>query len=215
MPITNLIPLNPKIPLEEYAAIPVNYTTVWHALIGRGELKAGESILIWAGGSGAGSVATRLAKICGATVFTTLGRAEKAKKAKLFADYVFNHYTDDVPSLVKEATGGRGVDVVLDYVGSATWRRSLECLAVGGKMITFGGLSGYAGEIDIKAFYIKHLTLIGRSSGTKLDLLKALDFAEKGLLRPIIDSIYPLKEARSAHLKMEDGRHFEKILLKP
>ena len=214
-PVTNLIPLKPKMPLEEYADIPVDYTTVWHALIARGGLKAGESILIWAGGSGAGTVATRLAKIVGATVFTTVGSREKAEKAKLFADYVFNHYSDDVPSLVKEATGGRGVDVVLDYVGSATWKRSLECLAVGGRMITFGGLSGYSGEIDIREFYTKHLTLIGTYGGTKIDLFKALAFVDKGLLRPIIDSIYPLKDARRAHLKMEENRHFGKILLKP
>jgi len=214
-PINNLIPLNPKIPLEEYAAIPIDYTTVWHALVSRGGLKVGESILIWAGGSGAGTVATRLAKIVGATVFTTVGSEEKAKKAKAFADYVFNHYTDDVPSLVREATGGRGVDVVLDYVGSATWKRSLKCLAVGGRMITFGGLSGYTGEIDIREFYTRHLTLIGTFGGTKIDLLKALTFAEKGLLRPVIDSIYPLKEAQSAHRKMEENKHFGKILLKP
>jgi NADPH:quinone reductase-like Zn-dependent oxidoreductase len=214
-PIKNLIPLTPKIPLEEYAAIPIDYTTVWQALLERGELRAGESILIWAGGSGAGTVATRLAKIIGATVFTTVGSDEKAKKAKPLADYVFNHYTDDVPSLVKEYTGGRGVDVVLDYVGTSTWKRSLECLTVGGRLVTFGGLSGYSGEIDIRAFYTRHLTLIGTYGGTRLDLLKALGFAERGLLRPIIDSIYRLKDALEAHVRMEENRHFGKILLKP
>lgn len=215
VPIRNLIPLRPKIPLMEYAAIPVDYTTVWHALIERGGIKAGESILIWAGGSGAGTVATRLAKLAGATVFTTVGSVEKAEKARCFADQVFNHYTDDVPRLVKDATGGRGVDVVLDYVGSETWRRSLDCLSVGGRMITFGGLSGFRGDVDIRAFYTRHLTLIGTFLGTKLDLLKSLEFAERGLLRPVIDSVYPLKEAQSAHIRLEGNRHFGKILLKP
>ncbi len=215
VPVRNLIPLNPKIPLEEYAAVPVDYTTVWHALIERGGLKVGESILIWAGGSGAGTVATRLAKLVGATVFTTVGSAEKAEKAKRFADHVFNHYSGDVPRLVKEATGGRGVDVVLDYIGSATWKKSLECLSVGGRMITFGGVSGFDGDVDIRAFYTKHLTIIGTFFGTRLDLLKSLELVERGLLRPVIDSIYPLKDARSAHIKMEESRHFGKILLKP
>ena len=216
IPERNIISISGKFSFEQYAAMPVDLTTVWNSLMTRGKLKMNESILIWAAGSGAGTIAIQLAKLIGAKVFTTVGLTNKIKRAQqIGADLVLNHYKDNIPSIIQEHTDGKGVDVVLDFTGASTWQRSIVSLRVGGRLLCFGGTSGYNVDFNIRQFYTKQLTLIGTYGGTKSDLIQALSLAEQEKMLPVIDSILPLKEAWKAHEKMEKSKHFGKIVLTP
>jgi len=210
-----VIPVSEKYSYEEWASFPLTALTAYHMLVTRARLKAGETVLIHAAGSGVGSFAIQLAKFLGATVFTTAGDFKKVSRAKkLGADEIILYKTEDFSEKVKKLTNNKGVDVIFDHIGPETWPKNLSCLARGGRMVTCGATSGPKAEIDIRYLFSRQLSILGSYMGSLAELHKVLELAEKGTLTPVIDQVFPLKEAADAQRRMEARQNFGKILLK-
>ena len=171
--------------------------------------------MVWAAGSGVGSAAIQVAKLLGATVIATAGTAEKLDKAKkLGADWTINHHNEDVAAEVKRVTNGKKADVVFDHIGQATWEKSMRSMAPRGRLVNCGVTSGGKAEIDIRYIFVKQFSLMGSYMGGRGELLKVLSFFENGKLKPVVDSVFPLREAAAAQSRMEKSEHFGKIVLK-
>ncbi len=215
VPGKNAIAIPGELGFEQAASIPLVFLTAWHMLMTRAKLAPGESVLVWGAGSGVGSAAIQVAKLSSAKVIATAGSDEKLEKAKkLGADWVVNHHTMDVPAEVKRITGGRKVDVVFDHVGQATWEKSMRSMAPGGRLVNCGVTSGGKAEIDIRFVFVRQFSLLGSYMGGHGELLKVLSFFEDGRLKPVVDSVFPLKDAAKAQDRMEKSQHFGKIVLK-
>ena len=215
VPATNILSIPDKLSFEQAASVPLVFLTAWHMLVTRAHLAPGETVLVWAAGSGVGSAAVQVAKLLGARVITTVGSDTKKDKAeKLGADFVLNHHTDDVSGQVKKITNGRKANVVFDHVGQATWEQSMKSMAPAGRLVNCGVTSGGKAEIDIRYIFVKQFSLMGSYMGGRGELLKVLSFFEDGKLRPVVDSIFPLSEAAKAQEKMEKSEQFGKIVLK-
>lgn len=210
-----VIPVSAKLSDEEWAALPLAALTAWHMLVTRANVKPGETVLVHAGGSGIGSYALQIAKHLGATVYTTVGDFMKVSRAKkLGADEVILYKTKDFAEEAKRLTNGRGVDVVFEHIGPETWKGSLSALARGGRLVTCGATSGPSVEIDLRHFYSKQLTILGSYMGSLAELHRVVDLAERGILHPVVDQVFMLKEAAEAHRRMESRANFGKIVLK-
>jgi len=200
---------------EEAASIPMVFLTSWHMLRTLADLKEGEWVLVWGAGSGVGISSIQIAKLHGARVIATVGDDWKVERAYgIGADHVINRKREDVVAKVRELTG-EGVDVVVDSVGSATWMTSLKCLRVGGRMISVGATSGEQATIDVRYVFSRQLRIIGSYMGSRAELMQVLRFFEAGRLKPVIDSVFKLEEARKAHERMERSDMFGKIVIVP
>jgi len=215
VPGTNILPIPDKLSFEQAASVPLVFLTAWHMLVTRARLVPGETVLVWAAGSGVGSAAVQVAKLLNAKVIATVGSETKRDKAqKLGADFVLNHHTQDIPSEIKRVTNGRKVNVVFDHIGEATWEMSMKSMAPAGRLVNCGITSGGKAEIDIRYVFVKQFSLMGSFMGGRGELLKVLGFFEDGKLKPVVDSVFPLMEAAKAQVKMEKSEHFGKIVLK-
>jgi NADPH:quinone reductase-like Zn-dependent oxidoreductase len=214
VPVANLIPLPDSINFIDAAAFPLTFLTAWHMLTSGARLTAGEDVLVLAAGSGVGQAAIQIAKLHNARVIATAGSAEKlAKATELGADAAINHHSDDVVKRVRTLTAGRGVDVVVEHVGQATWERSVRSLARGGRLVTCGATTGHAAAIDLRFLFSRQIALIGSYMGTKGELLAATPFFFAGRLKPAIDRVYPARNAAEAQARLERGEQFGKIVL--
>jgi NADPH:quinone reductase-like Zn-dependent oxidoreductase len=165
-------------------------------------------------GSGVGQAAIQIAWLHGARVFATAGTDEKLGRARdLGAHEVVNHHTQDLPAEIRRFTNKRGVDVVIEHVGEATWERSLKCLARGGRLVTCGATTGYKAGIDLRFLFARQYSLMGSYMGTKAELLRAAQFFFGGQLRPAVDRTFPLADAAAAHTYLEAGNQFGKVVL--
>jgi NADPH:quinone reductase-like Zn-dependent oxidoreductase len=199
---------------SEAASINVSYLTSWN-MLERSRCKKGDSILIWGANSGVGSAAILLAKAKGLKVITVASDKNKVKFAKkLGANYIIDRSTQDVTSEVLKITNQVGVDAVIDHVGAKTWPSSLEVLKVKGIMVSCGTTSGSEGTVNIRSFYSKEAQIIGAYLGSKSKLISLHKFMKLKNIKPAIDSIFDLKEAKLAHQKMEKSNQFGKILLR-
>jgi len=215
VPRENILPIPDKLSFEEASSVPLVFLTAWHMLVTRADLKAGETVLVWAAGSGVGSAAIQVAKVLGAKVVATAGSDEKTEKArKLGADWVINHHTQEVPEEVKRVTNGAKVNVVFDHIGTATWEKSMRSMAPGGRLVNCGVTSGGKAEVDIRYVFVRQFSLLGSYMGGMGELLKVLKFFEDGRLKPVVDSVFPLQDAAKAQERMEKSQHFGKIVLK-
>jgi len=215
-PAINIIPVPDGISFEEAAAFPLTFVTSWHMLIERARLAPGEDVLIIGAGSGIGSAAVQIAKLAGARVIATAGSDEKLELAKkLGADEVLNHAQEDFSHRVKEITNGRGVDVVYEHVGPATWDKSIASLAKNGRLVTCGATTGPEVKIDLRFIFMRQQTIMGSIMGTRRDLLNITNLIGRKKLTPVIDSTYPLSEARKAQERMLNRGNFGKIILIP
>lgn len=213
-PAANIIPIPEKMKFEEAAAIPVVFLTAWHMLITRAQLQPGEDVLILAGGSGVGSIGIQIAKLAGARVIATAGSDAKLAKAReLGADELINHSQKDILEEVKRITGKRGVDVVFEHVGEATWEKSILSLAQNGRLVTCGATSGYNGKFDLRYLFSRNLSLLGSFMGSRSELYAVLKLVLEEKLRPIIDRVMPLAECARAHELLENREQFGKIVL--
>jgi NADPH:quinone reductase-like Zn-dependent oxidoreductase len=213
-PVQNLIAIPDAIGFVEAAAFPLAFLTAWHMLITRARLRAGEDVLVLGAGSGVGQAAIQIAWRHGARVFATAGADAKLAKARQLGAYeVVNHATEDVPKRIREFTGGRGVDIVVEHVGTATWDRSLKCLVRSGRLVTCGATTGHEAQIDLRVLFGRQLSLLGSYMGRKGELLRAAQFFFAGELRPVIDRTYPLAEAAEAHRCLESRQQFGKVVL--
>jgi NADPH:quinone reductase-like Zn-dependent oxidoreductase len=214
VPAGNVYPIPDGVTFEEAAAFPLVFETVYRMLVTRAGLQPGEWVLAWGASSGVGSAALVLARALGAHVIATSSSDAKLELARgLGADTVVNHATGDVVAAVKEATGGPGADVVVEHVGEATWQTSLQAVRAHGRIAVCGATTGPNPKAALHRVWWKQLTILGSTMGTKADFEGAYDLVASGRARPVIDSVYPLAEARAAHERMESGDHFGKIVL--
>lgn len=220
------LPIPKGFSIEEAAAIPENYFTVWHNVFERGGLKPGETILIHGGSSGIGNCAIQLAKAFGARVITTVGTPEKcARVQELGADIAINYNTESFVEKVKEATDKKGVELILDMVGGDYIERNFDCAAPDGRIVQIAFLQGPIADVNFSKLMVKRLTFTGstlrpRPVEFKAELAQAIKtkvwpLFEQGTVRPIMDLEFPLHEAARAHERMEASTHIGKIILKP
>jgi NADPH:quinone reductase-like Zn-dependent oxidoreductase len=214
-PEINCLPYPENLSFEEAAAVPLVFQTAWHMLIDRAQLQPGEDVLVLGAGSGVGSAAIQIAKFFGARVITTAGSDAKLEKARqLGADYVINHKTKRIRDEVRRITNKRGVDVVFEHVGTATWDDSLASLALAGRLVTCGNTTGYDAKIDLRFLFSRQLSLLGSYMGVKSELHTVMKLVYAGHLKPIVDRVFPLQEAAAAHAYLESGQQFGKVVLK-
>src|SRR5689334_23420433 len=201
---------------DEAAATPLVFLTAWHMLMARAKLQPGEDVLVLAASSGVGSAAIQIAKMFQCRVIATAGgEAKLARTRELGADAVVDHYTGDIAAEVKKFTGKRGVDVVFEHVGVATWAKSLESLAPAGRLVTCGATTGFDARVDLRFLFSKQWSLLGSFMGTMGELHQALKFVFRKQLKAVIDRVYPLEEIRAAHEHLENKEQFGKVVLKP
>ena len=215
-PAKNAIQISSGLEYSLAAAIPTAYLTAWHMLISRAQIRPGESILILSAGSGVGSAALQISKLCGATVFATASTNEKLERARqMGADLTINYTQTDFSKVVRDATADRGVDIVLEHVGAATWEKSVASLAKNGRLVTCGVTTGNIAPIDIRKIYQRQLAILGSALGSTSELRTIIRLAEGGKLSPIIDRVLPLQAAAETHRIIENRENFGKICLCP
>jgi NADPH:quinone reductase-like Zn-dependent oxidoreductase len=214
VPLENLIALPDAIGFVEAAAFPLTFLTAWHMLVTRARVRPGEDVLVLGAGSGVGQAAIQIAALNGARVFATAGTDEKLARARQLGAFdVINHRTHDIGDEVRRLTNKRGVDIVIEHVGVATWDQSMKSLARGGRLVTCGATTGYDAKIDLRFLFTRKYTVMGSYMGTKAELIRASHFFFTGLLRPVVDTTFPLARAADAHRRLEQGEHFGKIVL--
>jgi NADPH:quinone reductase-like Zn-dependent oxidoreductase len=214
VPASNVYPIPQSVSFEEAAAFPLVFETVYRMLVTRAGLQEGEWLLVWGAGSGIGSAALAIGKALGARVVATSSSDAKLERAReLGADAVVNHTTSDVGVAVREATAGPGVDIVVEHVGEATWQTSLQAVRPHGRIAVCGATTGPNPKAGLHRIWWKQLTILGSTMGTRADFEGAYELVKSGKARPVIDSVFPLAEARAAHERMESGEQFGKIVL--
>jgi len=215
VPAGALLPLPADLELEEAAALPLALMTTWQMLMRRGRLQPGETVLVHAGGSGIGSAAIQIAAAIGCRVLTTVGSTVKVRRAaELGADEVILYQTTDLVAAVRSLTGKRGVDLVVEHTGAATWEASLRCLRRGGRLVTCGATTGADVQLNLRLLFYKQLELIGSTMGSRADLAAALELVARGRLRPVVDRVFPIEALADAHRYLEERRAFGKIVLR-
>jgi zinc-binding alcohol dehydrogenase/oxidoreductase len=215
VPEGNVYPLPETLSFEEAAAFPLVFETAYRLLVTKAQLREGEWVLLWGIGSGVASAGLAIAKALGARALVTSSSNEKLERAReLGADATVNHVDGDVRAAVAEATGGAGVDVVLEHVGEATWQTSLQAARMGGRIAVCGATSGPNPPAALHRIWWKQLTIYGSTMGTHGDFEAAYELVTSGRAKPVVDWVYPLAEARAAHERLEAGEQFGKIVLR-
>jgi NADPH:quinone reductase-like Zn-dependent oxidoreductase len=213
-PEVNCLPYPENLTFEEAASIPLVFQTAWHMLITRAQLQPGEDVLILGAGSGVGSAAIQIAAMFDARIIATAGNEAKLEKAKqLGAAHLINHKTQKIRDEVRRITNKRGVDVVIEHVGTATWDESIASLAVAGRLVTCGATTGYDAKIDLRVLFARQISLLGSYMGVKSELVSVLKLVASGHLKPVIDRTFPLAACADAHRYLESGEQFGKVVL--
>jgi NADPH:quinone reductase-like Zn-dependent oxidoreductase len=214
VPPESLLPIPDHIDFVTAAAFPLTFLTAWHMLVTLARVRTGDCVLVLAGGSGVGQAAIQIAKLNGARVLATSGPSKLARTRALGAEDVFDHYTGDFAQQARAATAGRGVDIVVEHVGEATWARSVRALANGGRLVTCGATTGPNATLDLRHLFARQLSLLGSYMGTNAELVEAAAHFFAGRLNPVVDEVLPLAEAAAAQRRLEASQQFGKIVLK-
>jgi NADPH:quinone reductase-like Zn-dependent oxidoreductase len=213
MPARLLVPVPEGVALEDAACASITFGTVQHMLFDNAKLEPGETVLIHAAGSGIGSAAVRMAKAIGCTVIGTVGDELKAEKARaLGVDHVVNYNTDRFESVARRVTGKRGVDVVFEHVGAATWQGSMLSMRMGGRLVTCGSTSGVSAETNLMMLFQRQLRLIGSFGCTLRNIRESLDKMAQGI-RPVVDTVLPLERFAEGLERLESRNVFGKIVV--
>jgi len=211
-PAELLVPLPDHVVFEDAAAVQLSFGTAWHALVGRAGLRAGETVLVSAAGSGVGSAAVQIAVLRGARVVASVGSDEKARRAaELGAEIVVDYSREPLTETVRAATGG--VDVVLEHVGGTLFEDSVRCLRPGGRVVVVGAHGGEQATLDLIELFRNQWSIIGSRRATDAELRHVFDLLFGGELRPAIYAALPLERAADAHELLDSRRHFGKVLL--
>ena len=214
IPARALHPLPSGLEPTAVAALPLTLMTTWRMLRRRADLRRGETVLVQAGGSGIGSTAIQIARALGCRVLTTVGSPAKAERARqLGADEVILYREVDVARAVRDVVGKRGVDVVVEHTGAATWPGSIRALAHGGRLVTCGATTGAEAQIDLRVLFFKQIALFGSTMGSQEDLREALAMVQAGGIRPQVDRIFAMEDLPEAHQYLADRRAFGKVVL--
>ncbi|MCZ6767356.1 MAG: zinc-binding dehydrogenase [bacterium] len=216
VPAENLVPIPDDMSNEDAASVPLVFMTAWRMLIGRGRVRPSEDVLILGAAAGVGIAAIQIAKVAGARVFAAASSDEKlALCGELGADVLINYEAENFVRRVREETGKRGVDVVVDYVGKDTWVDSLRSLTRGGRLLTCGATTGYDPTTDIRQIFYRQLEIIGSTMGSANDLNAALTLISSRKMKPVVGKVFELKEAADAHRLMETRNALGKIVRRP
>ena len=214
IPAAQLYPLDDALSLEEGAAFPLVFETAYRMLVTRAAIREGESVLIWGIGGGVALAAFEIARALGARTIVTSSSAEKLARARdLGADATVNHADEDVVQAVKDATDGRGADIVVETVGEATWERSLAAAAQEGRVTVCGATSGHSPPARLYRLWWKQLSVLGSTMGMPSDFEGAYELIRSGRARIHVDSTFPLADAAAAHARLESGAQFGKVVL--
>jgi NADPH:quinone reductase-like Zn-dependent oxidoreductase len=214
VPAENVIPLPDALDFEMAAASAMTTLTSWHALVAKADVRPGQTVLVQAAGSGVGAAAIQIAKMCQARVVTTVGSDDKIEFAKsLGADHVVNYRTQDFVEETRRFTGKRGVDVVIEHIGSDTFERSVYCLTRLGVLVTIGSHADHWGRLDLRHVYSKNLRILGTNLGSLLELRQIVAELAQGRLRPAIDRTFPQSNARAGVQYLHDRQNKGKVLL--
>jgi NADPH:quinone reductase-like Zn-dependent oxidoreductase len=213
VPAEYVHPLPADLTFVQAAAFPLVFLTAYRMLVTRANLQKDEWVLVWGVGSGVGSASLVIAKALGAHVVATSSSDDKLSKAReLGADAVVNHETGDVAAAVKEATEGHGADVVVEHVGEATWKTSLQAAATEGRVVVCGATSGPNPPAQLHRIWWKQLAILGSTMGTRADFAGVYDLVARGSAEPVVDRVFPLSEAAAAHEHLENGEQFGKVV---
>jgi NADPH:quinone reductase-like Zn-dependent oxidoreductase len=213
-PLAQLYPKPDNISFIEAAAFPLTFLTAWHMLVGRANLKAGETIFIWGASGGLGSSAIQIAKYLGAQVFAAVKSAADAERIrKIGADETILYTQNNTVAAVKTLTNGRGVDVVFESVGEKTWETSLAMLRPMGRVVIAGVTSGDQGALSLSDVYVRQLSILGARMGSRAEFEKVLELVAKEKIKPIIDKTFFLKDAAQAQKRMMERKQIGKIVL--
>lgn len=216
VPRVNLMPMPAGISYAEAAAIPLVFLTAWHMLIDRAQLKPGEDLLVIGAGSGVGSAAIQIGKLLGARVIATASLDSNLAKAKeLGADDTINHASQDIAQEVRKLTDKKGVEVVFEHVGPAVWDKCIAAMAKAGRLVTCGATTGANVQLNVTLLFGRQQSLLGSFMGTKSDLLEVLPFFSQKKLKPVVDSVFPLKDTAAAHERLESRGQFGKVVVAP
>ena len=216
VPARNLFRIPDGMSFVRACAFPLAYQTAWRMLVGRAALRPGETVLIHGVGGGVAGAALEIAVLCGARVIATTSGEEKAAQARAAgAELAIDYSKEDVGAVVRRHTAKRGVDVVVDTVGEATWMTSLRSAARGGRIVTCGATSGPNPKEEIRLIFWKHLSILGSTMANDHEFRSLLAAVASGRLRPRIDSVHPLSRAAEAYSRMESGRQHGKLVLVP
>jgi NADPH:quinone reductase-like Zn-dependent oxidoreductase len=206
--------LSPELSWAEAAAFSLVTLTAWRMLVTRARVKAGETVLVWGIGGGVSLAALRIAKLRGARVVVTSSSDAKLQQARrLGADVTLNYGTQKVAQEVRALTDKRGVDVVVENVGAASWDDSLRCLARGGRLVTCGATTGPQVTLDLRRLFWHHWSILGSTMGNAAEYAAIVRLLGQGQLRPIVDRVYPLPEARSAYERLAKGEQLGKVVV--
>lgn len=215
-PAHQLVRLPESLSYAEAAAVAVTGPTAWHMLRRRADIRIGEDVLIIAAGAGIGVLGMQIAAAAGARVIVTAGSEDKLRQAReLGAQFAVNHSDPSWPEQVRKWTGGRGVDVVFEHVGAATWEGSLRSLARGGRLVTCGGHSGFSVNINLWHLFVKEHTIIGSFAGSRDDFMNVLRLVEQRKIKPVIQQVFSLEDLTKAQALMESRQVFGKLIIEP
>jgi NADPH:quinone reductase-like Zn-dependent oxidoreductase len=215
VPAVNVLPIPADTDLAEAAAFTLATLTAYRMLVTRAQLRAGERVLIWGIGGGVAIAALQIAKMLGAHVTVTSGSDDKlARAAALGADDTINHRDVDVGRIVRSRTEKKGVDVVVDSVGEATWTQSLTALGRRGRLVTCGGTSGPMVTTDVRKLFWNQWSILGSTMGNDAEFAAVVELFRQGKLAPPIDRVYPMSEGRDAFARLEHGEQFGKLVVR-
>jgi NADPH:quinone reductase-like Zn-dependent oxidoreductase len=214
LPAGQLYPLHDSLSFEEGAAFPLVFETAYRMLVTKASVREGEWVLIWGIGGGVALAAFELCRALGARTIVTSSSREKLEAARnLGADVTLSHSEDDVVEAVRDATGGRGADIVVETVGEATWERSLAAASYEGRIVVCGATTGHSPPARLYRLWWKQLVVYGSTMGMPSDFEAAYDLVRSGRARVHVDSVFPLAEAAKAHERLESGAQFGKVVL--
>jgi NADPH:quinone reductase-like Zn-dependent oxidoreductase len=214
LPEVNILPMPEGMSFEAAAAFPLTFLTAWNMLVTLARVRSGDEVLVMGAGSGVGSAAVQIAKLFGARVIATASTDDKLGKAKrLGADEGINYASQELVGEVRRLTAKRGVDIIFEHVGGPVLEKLIPILASGGRLVTCGATSGYLVQIDLRYLFMRQVSIMGAHMGSKADLLHIVRELERGRLKPVVDRVFPLKEAAEAQRAMEDRKVFGKLVL--
>lgn len=214
VPARNVMAMPDDFPFTEAAAVPLVFLTAWRALITRGQVRPGEDVLILGAGGGVASAAIQIAKLAGANVYAVTSSLEKEEKARaLGADWTVDRTRENWSKAVFQATNKRGVDVVLENTGAATWFDSLRSARKGGRIVTYGATTGPRPETDLRYIFWKQLTILGTTMSTRAEFHDVMKLVWQGKLKPVVDTVFPMEEAQAAYRRLKAGKQFGKVVI--
>jgi len=216
VPAANLVTKPPRLSMIEAAAFPLTFLTAWQMLVVRGQVALGETILVHAAGSGVGSAGLQIAKRHGARVIALASTDAKLDKAReLGADHCVRSSDEDWPAQVRAlpGVGRRGVDLVFEHVGQATWAQSIKLCRKGGRVVTCGASSGWDARTDLRHVFFRQIQILGSTMGSKANLFGIAELIESGAMGPVVDRVFPLAAAADAHRYLDRREQFGKVVL--